>query len=88
MRERGYLSEREGRITLRVNLWPRSLTGCSPADNECYFRVDPLTSVDNELLFPALLNVSKFPEYGRGQGADLDLHPASGLRSRCTSGRS
>jgi hypothetical protein len=31
------------------------------ADNECYFRVDPLTSVDNELLFPALLNVSKFP---------------------------
>jgi hypothetical protein len=29
--------------------------------NECFFRTEPLASVDDDLLFPALLNISKFP---------------------------
>jgi hypothetical protein len=29
--------------------------------NECFFRTEPLASVDDELLYPALLNISKFP---------------------------
>lgn len=34
--------------------------------NECFFRNAPLTSADDELFFPALLNCSKFePEDGR-----------------------
>ncbi len=30
--------------------------------NEAYFRTAPLESPDDELLFPALLNISKFPD--------------------------
>jgi hypothetical protein len=34
--------------------------------NECFFRNDPLSSLDDELLYPALLNCSKFtPQEGR-----------------------
>ena len=34
--------------------------------NECFFRVAPLGSLDDELLYPALLNCSKFsPQEGR-----------------------
>lgn len=34
--------------------------------NECFFRADPLASLDDELFYPALLNCSKFtPQEGR-----------------------
>lgn len=34
--------------------------GCLSQFNECFFRNDPLSSLDDELCFPALLNCSKF----------------------------
>jgi len=35
--------------------------GLLTMDNECYFRTSPLNKIDDGLLYPALLNVSKFP---------------------------
>lgn len=47
-------------ITMAVFL--RDANGLHLAqNNECFFRTEPITSLTNKLMFPALLNVSKFP---------------------------
>lgn len=41
--------------------------------DECFFRTEPLTTLDDELCFPALLNCSKFADPGK----EGDHHPLS-----------
>ena len=37
------------------------------SSNEAYFRTEPITDRDDELLFPALLNISKFPTFAASE---------------------